>query len=159
MQLTERKIVMKNKRQEKILELISGNEIQTQEELLKMLNDSGYNVTQATVSRDIKELKLVKVTTSNGKYRYSVGARSNSNEPESRFISMCEQNALSSDYAGNICVIRCLSGTANAICAAIDVAKSDIVGTIAGDDTIFILFKTPLQAEDFCRHILRIISE
>jgi len=150
---------MKNKRQERILELIAANEIQTQDDLLKMLNDSGYNVTQATVSRDIKELKLVKVTTSNGKYRYNVGTRSNSNEPESRFISMCEQNAISSDFAGNICVIRCLSGTANAICAAMDVARSDIVGTIAGDDTIFILFKTAQQAEDFSAHILRIISE
>ncbi|HNX14678.1 MAG TPA: arginine repressor [Oscillospiraceae bacterium] len=150
---------MKNKRQERILELIASKEIQTQDDLLKMLNDSGYNVTQATVSRDIKELKLVKVTTSNGKYRYSVGTRSNLNEPESRFISMCEQNAITSDFAGNICVIRCLSGTANAICAAMDVARNDIVGTIAGDDTIFILFKTPQQAEDFSAHILRIISE
>lgn len=148
---------MKNKRQEKILELISKKEIQTQDELLKLLSSEGHKVTQATVSRDIKELKLSKVAGKGGKYRYSGGM--GVNEPESRFITLCSQNATSVDTAKNMSVIRCLSGTAGAVCAAIDHNNyPNVVGTIAGDDTILIIFKSDTEAAEFSKKAASIIS-
>lgn len=150
---------MKNIRQERILEIIVKTPVQTQEELMNKLRAEGFSVTQATVSRDIKELNLVKVASSDGKYRYSSDIPRASKEAGSRFVTMCTQNAVAADYAGNICVIRCMSGTANAVCACIDAAAhSDIVGTIAGDDTIFILMRNEDNAKDFCLQIRAFIA-
>ena len=126
---------------------------------MRMLNADGYNVTQATVSRDIKDLKLIKLSLANGKYRYSTAGNGATREPETRFISLCSQNGISADFAENICVIKCMSGTANAICAAIDVHNyPNIVGTLAGDDTIFVLFKSDIEAEDFASKMNGIIG-
>ncbi len=151
---------MKNKRQSKILQLVSSVDIQTQEELMTRLNDSGFNVTQATVSRDIKELKLIKVSGSNGKYRYSQSAKKTADENGTRFLTLCRHSAVSSDFAGNICVVRCMSGSANALCAALDsVETSGLVGTIAGDDTIFALFRTPEEASAFSVRVLAWIHD
>lgn len=132
---------MKTKRHSKILELIANNEIETQEELTERLSSFGFGITQATVSRDIKELRLIKTLSDNGRYIYSQSKKDiNISSPISqRFHSIFKEGAISVDFAINLVVIKCFSGMANAVCAAIDASSnSGIIGTIAGDDTIFI---------------------
>lgn len=134
---------MKTRRQCKILELIQERDIETQEDLLKYLCEGGYNVTQATVSRDIKELRLVKTLDKNGKYKY-VSTKNDTPTAPSQFLSMFLNSVSSVDYALNTVCIKChFGGTAQAVCASIDTMQWDgIVGTIAGEDTIFILCRT-----------------
>ena len=130
---------MKTRRHAKILELIQEHHIDTQEELLRCLKDEGYDVTQATVSRDIKELRLLKTLGSDGKYRYSTG-KTDSLDISSKFYTLFSDSVLSVDYANNIAVIKCMTGMAQAVCAAMDSIHWDgVVGTLAGDDTIFVL--------------------
>lgn len=138
---------MKERRHAKILELIGKFAIDTQEELLRRLRDEGYKVTQATVSRDIKELRLIKTLTANGKYRYTV-SREDTRDYASKFYSLLADSAVSVDYAGNIICVKCLTGMANAVCAAMDALRWDaVVGTLSGDDTIFILVRDANAAE------------
>jgi transcriptional regulator of arginine metabolism len=133
---------MKKRRQAKILELISSNFIETQEELQDKLNEYGFEVTQATISRDIKELRLVKELSPNGRYCYSTGKKHLENFNQ-RANGIFSESIVSVDYALNTVCVKCFSGMANAACAAIDsMLWDEIVGTIAGDDTIFILCKT-----------------
>lgn len=133
---------MKKRRQAKILEIISSCDIETQEELQAMLLENGYDVTQATISRDIKELRLVKDLSSNGRYIYSVGKK-NTDGINKKAGGIFNEAIINVDYALNTVVIKCFSGTANAACAAIDSMTHDhVLGTIAGDDTIFILCRT-----------------
>ena len=130
---------MKKRRQAKILELISSNEIETQEELQALLSENGFEVTQATISRDIKELRLVKDLSSKGKYYYSTGKR-NTENINKRAGGIFNESIIKIDYAMNIVVIKCFAGMANAVCAAIDTMSiENVLGSIAGDDTIFIL--------------------
>ena len=110
---------MKFKRQAAILEIISNNEIKTQEELSAHLRQRGYNTTQATISRDIKELRLVKTMGANGQYKYAV-TKTESDELLSKFKSIFAQSVVSADFAGNIIAIRCYTGMAQAACAAFD---------------------------------------
>lgn len=132
---------MKYSRHSKILELIQGHEIETQEELAQKLRDSGFNVTQATVSRDIKELRLIKSMTKGGKYKYA-SIKQQEGVVNERFLRLFKDSVLSLDSAGNIIVIRTLVGAANAAAVAIDALDfPGIIGTIAGDDTIFLLVK------------------
>ena len=127
---------MKSKRHAKILELIAEFEIDTQEELLKKLNDKGFKVTQATVSRDIKELRLVKVQAGSG-YKYSLGSGKESVDMSFKFHTVFSESVLNVESAENMVVIKCYSGMANAACAALDsVSWKGLVGTIAGDDTV-----------------------
>lgn len=150
---------MKNKRQAKILDIIKNNDIQTQDELQNRLIEAGFAVTQATVSRDIKELKLIKAARKDGRYRYTSTLQSTTGESMQRFLALCTQTAVSADYAGNITVIRCMSGTANALCVCLDaMSEFEVVGTIAGDDTIFVLFRDAEQAHAFCDKIHEIIN-
>ena len=138
---------MKERRHAKILELINKYFIDTQEELLRRLRDEGFEVTQATVSRDIKELRLIKTLAANGKYRYTIG-QEGTKECATKFYSLFSDAALSVNYAQNIVVVKCLTGMANAVCATMDSLQWDsIVGTLAGDDTIFILAKDESTAE------------
>lgn len=133
---------MKTKRQTKILELISKNDIETQEELSTYLTREGYEVTQATVSRDIRELKLTKVAMDNGRQKYVVLMDSNEQLTE-KYVRVFKEGFVSMDMAQNILVIRTVSGMASAVCAAIDAMKiSGIVGSIAGDDTIMCAVRT-----------------
>ena len=130
---------MKTKRHSKILELISERDINTQEELLAYLKDSGFDVTQATVSRDIKELRLVKTMVSDGKYRYASSV-SDSNADIGTKYAVFSQSTKSVDCAGNMVVVKCFNGMANAACAVLDAMNHEgVVGTLAGDDTIFVL--------------------
>ena len=137
---------MKKKRHEKIMELIEKYPIDTQEELLKRLREAEFDVTQATVSRDIKELRLVKMLSSGGRYRYAK-PKEEKRETGEKFRSLFINSAVSVDWAQNIACVKCHTGTANAVCAAMDSFPwNDIVGTIAGDDTIFILMKSEEKA-------------
>ena len=137
---------MKSSRHSKILEIISEYPIETQDELLSRLKTEGYKVTQATISRDIKDLRLVKTLGSDGKYRYTE-ARAGSSDIRSNFDQLFASSVTSMDLAQNIVVIKTLSGMANAVCAAMDSTEnSAIVGTIAGDDTIFVACRSDEDA-------------
>lgn len=137
---------MKNKRQYKILDIINLHDVETQEMLQKLLSDYGFNVTQATVSRDIKELKLVKKACSNGIYKYA--APSENHFKQNIFID----TVIDIDYGMNTVVVKCHTGMAQAACAALDSMEYEgIVGTLAGDDTIFVLMKTESEARKLVR--------
>ena len=127
---------MKFQRQAKILELIETNEIETQEELAQKLQESGYRVTQATVSRDIRELRLTKVPSESGRQRYVV-MQNPSTTFSDKYIRILKDGYVSMDMAQNILVIKTVSGMAMAVAAALDAIHfHEIVGCIAGDDTI-----------------------
>ncbi|MEG1426382.1 MAG: arginine repressor [Oscillospiraceae bacterium] len=133
---------MKTRRHGKILELIKDNDIDTQDELLRCLRDAGYDVTQATVSRDIKELRLVKVLSKMGKYRYSTG-QENARDISSKFYSLFGDSVLSVEAAQNVIVIKCMTGMAQAVCASMDASVAqEFVGTLAGEDTVFAICKS-----------------
>ena len=137
---------MKVKRQSKILELIRENDIETQEMLADLLNKAGFNVTQATVSRDIRELKLTKATMQSGKQKYVATAKESSFVTE-RLNRVFRDGIVSIDYAQNIVVIKTLVGMTMAVAAALDsMENSEIMGTIAGDDTIFCVVKNESKA-------------
>ena len=141
----------KNSRQEAILQLIEQENIGTQDELMQKLGALGYTVTQATVSRDINALKLVKSPVADGQYRYAA-VRQEMQDVSGKYYSILTHSILHADFAGNMVAIKCYSGMANAACAAVDHMNSDkILGTLAGDDTIFVLCRDSLGAQDVCR--------
>lgn len=129
---------MRYSRQNMVLELIAENEIETQEKLCQLLREAGYNVTQATVSRDIKELQLVKTLSPSGKYKY---VQSKDEGPiNNRFVKIFKETITSVDSAGNLVVIKTLSGCGSAAAEAIDsLGMKHIVGSVAGDNTILIV--------------------
>lgn len=128
---------MKLARQSKIIELINKHEIETQEELARKLTESGFHITQATVSRDIRELKLTKVPMDNGSQKYAI-LKEQENNFNNRFLHVLMDGFASMDKAQSMLVIRTLTGMAMAVAAAIDALDfNEIVGTIAGDDTLF----------------------
>ncbi|MEE0868791.1 MAG: arginine repressor [Ruminococcus sp.] len=148
---------MKSRRHAKILDIIAEYPIETQDELLARLKDEGYKATQATISRDIKDLRLVKTLGSDGKYRY-VSASKNSTDIRSNFSSLFASSVNSIDFAQNIVVIKTLSGMAQAVCAALD--SNDykaVVGTIAGDDTIFIACRSSQLAVNLTEELKKLI--
>ena len=148
---------MKSKRQERILQLIAEKQITTQDELLSGLMQSGFKVTQATVSRDIKELQLLKTLSADGKYRYTVSANTGNADMKDKYQLIMSQSIKGVDYAQNIAVLKCYNGMANAACAAIDeIYESEVVGTLAGDDTIFILLRNEEHAQRFVEDIKRL---
>lgn len=133
---------MKNLRHEAILEIISERPVATQELLIELLGEKGIKTTQATLSRDIQQLSLVKQRDENGEYRYTLSV---SAAEEKTFF---EEAVLSVDYAMNTIVLKCRAGMAQGTCAAIDsVNHQGVVGTIAGDDTIFILVRSEADAK------------
>ena len=148
---------MKSRRHAKILDIIAEYPIETQDELLTRLKDEGYKATQATISRDIKDLRLVKTLGSDGTYRY-VSASKNSTDIRSNFSSLFASSVNSIDFAQNIVVIKTLSGMAQAVCAALD--SNDykaVVGTIAGDDTIFIACRSSQLAVSLTEELKKLI--
>lgn len=148
---------MKSRRHAKILDIIAEYPIETQDELLTRLKEEGYKATQATISRDIKDLRLVKTLGSDGKYRY-VSAAKNSTDIRSNFSSLFASSVNSIDFAQNIVVIKTLSGMAQAVCAALD--SNDykaVVGTIAGDDTIFIACRSSQLAVNLTEELKKLI--
>ena len=148
---------MKVERHSKIVELIGKYEIETQEELAERLNEAGYRVTQATVSRDIRELKLSKVQSESGKQRYVVFQ--NHGSFSDKYIRILRDGYLSMDMAQNILVIKTVSGMASAVCAALDAMKwNEIVGSIAGDDTIMCAIRSVDDTVAVMDKISRIVS-
>ena len=133
---------MKINRHAKIIELINTYQIGTQEELAEYLNKEGFKVTQATVSRDIRNLKLTKVPAENGRQRY-VARQENENLMSERYIRVLREGFISMDMAQNILVVKTVSGMAMAVAAALDAMNfHELVGTIAGDDTIMCVIRT-----------------
>ena len=138
---------MKKNRHEAILSLIAQQDIGTQEELMQNLNELGYKVTQATVSRDIKYLKLIKTPVASGQYKYSY-VNNEAEDFSGKYYSILSHSVTSVDYAGNMAVVKCYAGMANAACAAMDNLEiENIVGTLAGDDTIFVITKSEADAK------------
>lgn len=150
---------MKTKRQTKILELIQKHDIETQEELSAYLTREGYQVTQATVSRDIRELKLTKIAMDNGRQRYAVLSDADTGMAE-RLVRVLREGFVSMDYAGNILVIKTVSGMASAVGAAVDAIKlSEIIGSIAGDDTLMCVIRTEEDAVNIMNKLRKLVEK
>ena len=146
---------MKNSRHTRILEIIGENVIETQDDLIAKLRESGYPVTQATVSRDIRELQLVKTATADGRYRYVPASASGKvTHSPSRFEMIFRESVLKVDYAGHMVLVKCFSGMANAACEVFDAKQWDnVVGTLSGDDTFFILMRSEDDAAAICKQL------
>jgi len=144
-------------RQNMVLELIHENEIETQEKLCQMLRDAGYDVTQATVSRDIKELQLIKTLSPSGKYRY---AQSSGDGPISdRFVKIFRETIKSIDSAGNIIVVKTLSGCAGAAGEAVDsLGLQHIIGSVAGDNTLLMVIDDPRNVPGLTKRFNEILK-
>lgn len=148
---------MKYLRQTKILELIAKQKIETQEELSAELKKNGFHVTQATVSRDIKELKLVKIQCGDGTSRYSESVQESEAAPKYRNI--LREAVLSADFAGNIAVVKCFAGMGMAAATAVDAMEgSDVVGSIAGDDTILVVLRSEEKAARFTAELKKMLG-
>ena len=145
---------MKSIRQTRIKDIIENKVIETQEELAEELRKKSIDVTQATVSRDIKELMLIKLPTGDGRYRYAFPLEKNVVFSQSRMVRMFQDSVTSIDYSENIIVIKTLPGAANAVASTLDYAKwPEIIGTVAGDDNILAVIK-PIQAvEDIVQRL------
>ncbi|MEG2814449.1 MAG: arginine repressor [Oscillospiraceae bacterium] len=152
---------MNTKRQDEILKIIQNNEVYTQENLLELLKKSGFKVTQATVSRDIKILDLVKTITESGKYKYSKSSEHYEKIIATKFRAVFMEAVISVDYAINTVVIKCHVGMANAACAALDTMEQNynVVGTLAGDDTIFILLRNENDAKNYAEKISNLLKK
>ena len=144
---------MKSARHQAILDLIEKHPIDRQEDLLAHLREAGFDVTQATVSRDIRDLQLVKVADGSGRYRYMPAAASGkvAHSP-SRFEMIFRESVLKVDCAGHMVLVKCFSGMANAACEVFDAKQwRNVVGTLSGDDTFFILMRTEENATAICK--------
>ena len=147
---------MKTARHEKILEIVTANEVETQEELIALLLEAGMTVTQATVSRDIRELKLTKVLTGRGSYRYIKASGGGENK---KFNNALADSILNVDYAGNIIVIKTFPGLASAVASGIDsMHLPDIVGSVAGDDTIMVVSRSSENTGEISEKIIDLIK-
>lgn len=145
----------RNARQGKILELIEEKDIETQEELVKELQNSGFKVTQATVSRDIKELGLIKISADGKRQKYT--KERTDNTVTSKFTDMFRHSVVTIDYALNIVVIKTLSGSANVAGMMVDRLKnSSVLGCVAGDDTVFAVLRDERAAEDLTQKLREI---
>ncbi len=150
---------MKSQRQAKILEIISSKNVETQEQLLAALQQEGFRGTQATISRDIKELRIVKELTSLGTYRYTVSANEMGGSFSSRLNTIFRECVVSFDYAQNIIVIRTLPGLASAAGSAIDAMNlNTVVGSLAGDDTVMVIMRDTNAAASFCGEIKNLLN-
>mgnify|MGYP006385788079 FL=1 len=151
---------MKSKRQAKIMEIISTTNVETQEQLLDALREAGFNSTQATISRDIKELRIVKELTSLGTYRYCVPEKDAPPAISDRLNNIFRECVISVDYAENLVVIHTLPGMANAAASALDAMRSGaVLGTLAGDDTVVIVMREGHAAAAFSGEIKAVIRK
>ena len=149
---------MKTVRQMAILEIIAKQDVETQEELAEALRDRGIQVTQATVSRDIKELRLLKVLTPSGSYKYATADKAENGLSE-RFIRMLAESLLSVAASNNLIVVKTLSGSANVAAEALDSLHwPEILGTLAGDNTILLIIRTEAEAPEVVRRIQEMIK-
>lgn len=150
---------MKTKRQEKILEIIAAEPIETQEQLLEALKQSGMSVTQATISRDIKELHLVKEQTQRGRYHYVVSVHKSTFSNTEKLRTIFRESLTGYDCAQNIVVLKTMPGLASAACAALDHMNiSVLVGSLAGDDTVLLVMRNNESALEFCEDIRKMVE-
>lgn len=150
---------MKSQRHTKILEIISEKDIETQDQLLEALRSDGYLCTQATISRDIKELRIMKELTPMGTYRYAISNKETTGTFSNRLNSIFKECVTSLDHAQNIVVIKTLPGLASAACSAIDsMGMSFILGSLAGDDTAVIIMRDINAAIGFCAEIKKLLN-
>lgn len=150
---------MKSDRQANILEIIESEAIETQDQLLTRLRERGFDSTQATISRDIKALHLVKELTGHGKYKYTVSVRKNALNFAGRLRTIFKESVTSYDSAQNIVVIRTMPGLASAACAAIDSMEiAYLVGSLAGDDTALLIMRDAVSASSFCEDIKNMLD-
>ena len=151
--------MMKSQRHAQIIKFIQNKDIETQEELTLLLKENGFDTTQATVSRDIKELKLVKVPDEIGKYKYAVKNSDEEIKVSAKFKTILEETVLRIDVSTSIVVIKTFPGMAQAAASAIDNMNwGEIVGTIAGDDTIFVALRTTDDALILCKKIKELLN-
>ena len=149
----------KQKRQQAILRLIQENPISRQETLLEYLSKEGFDATQATISRDIREMNLVKAATTTG-YRY-VSSHNESLNPkmQGRFETIFRESVLGVDFAGHVVLVKCYSGMANAACEVFDALQwKNVVGTLSGDDTFLIVARSERDAKTICSELTRHIG-
>ena len=140
---------MKKARHKKILSLINEYNIDRQEVLLEYLQKEGFNVTQATVSRDMKELRLVKTAANDGKYRYSVSAGQQRPDMSSQFYSFFNKSVYSIESCKNFVFVKCHTGMANAVCEMLDTMEvKGVVGTLSGDNTFFVMMQEDWMAKN-----------
>lgn len=150
---------MKFKRHNYILKIVSENNIETQQQLADMLINAGFAATQATVSRDIKELNIIKVHDHDELYKYAVSKNDNPNNNSTRLHTIFRESVVTVDSAQNLVVIKTLSGVASAAAAAVDAMHlSNIVGSLAGDDTIIIVMRSQTKAQEFCTDMKNLIK-
>lgn len=141
------------------MEIISSRDVETQEQLLQLLQSAGFESTQATVSRDIKEMRIVKELTSMGSYRYTVGSRPTPGVFSERLNKIFKESVVSYDHAQNIVVIHTISGLAGAAATALDAMKSNLIlGTLAGDDTVVCIMRDINSATAFCGEIRSLMA-
>ena len=150
---------MKNDRQTRILEIIEREPIDTQEQLQQRLLEEGITCTQATISRDIKQLHLIKEPVGRGKYRYAVSIHRNSLNVADKLRTIFRESVNSIDYAQNIVVIKTMAGLANAAGEAVDSMKVPyMVGSLAGDNTVLLVMRDTESAETFCEEIKEMLQ-
>ena len=150
---------MKYERQTEIMSIISEKQIETQEELSECLRERGYIATQATISRDIRELKLVKISGGNGKYIYALPISERSNISE-KFRDLLTHTVEKLDRANNIVVVKTISGMAQGVAAAIDsMERADIVGSVAGDDTVIIVMRSNDGAQSLVDELAEVVGD
>ncbi len=149
---------MKQNRQNAILDIISKNTIETQEQLIEKLTEAGYNVTQATVSRDIRELRLTKVSCGFGVYKYVV-SNQESHVHSVKYLNILKETVTSIEHAGNLVVVKTYAGMAQAAAAALDsMGWTEIIGSIAGDDTIILVLRSADAARTFSLELSGLLS-
>lgn len=149
---------MKYDRHAKIIEIIKRHDIETQEELVEKLRKMGMEVTQATISRDIKELRLIKIMNEKGRYKYAV-INSSEGSISEKLLKVFRESFLTCDYANNIVVVKTLPGMAQAAASAIDSMKwAGVIGSIAGDDTIMIVCRAEKIAEELTEKFERMVG-
>ena len=150
---------MKSQRQAKIMEIISTINVETQEQLLQELQAAGFRSTQATISRDIKELRIVKELTNLGTYRYTASANEMDGSLSTRLNTIFRESVISFDYAQNIIVVRTLPGLASAAGSALDgMNLASVVGTLAGDDTVIVIMRDINAAAALCGEIKSLLE-
>ena len=149
---------MKNVRQSEILNIVRSKDIDTQEQLLEELRARGFTTTQATISRDIKELRLVKELTGTGGYRYALSERKTASTSDTRLRNIFKEGVVSVDVAQNIVVVRTMPGLASAACSALDNMEIEgVVGTLAGDDTGILIMRDNSLAQQFSSEVHKLL--
>ena len=150
---------MKTNRQAKIMEIVSTRDVETQEQLLEALQEAGFSSTQATISRDIKELRSGKELTKFGTYRYTTASREVSGTFSNRLNAIFKECVTGFDYAQNLVVVHTIPGLAGAAASAVDsMGMSFVVGTIGGDDTVLIVLRDSNAAAAFCSELKDLLN-